>query len=74
MRIEASRSAANAGWSSIICTIVGTITDVVTPQRSIVSITAPGSNIGTNVDTAEMAGTTSTPPNDAAWNIGVWWR
>ena len=69
-----ARDRIETGERSVIRVLMGGRITVTIRERSIVSITAPGSNIGTNVDTAEIAGTTSTPPNDAAWNIGVWWR
>src|ERR1051325_2670507 len=72
--IDAMRSGLNSGWLSSIWIIVGTITVIVTPAFSVTSSTAAGSNIGTNVVTPPAAGTPSTPPSDAAWNIGVWWR
>ena len=52
--------------------IVGTMIVKVTPTCSITSMTAPGSNIGTNVVTAPEAGIDRMAPSEAAWNIGVW--
>ena len=70
----ANRAGRNSGWSSSIWIIVGTITVIDEPNRSVTSSTAAGSNNGMNVDTPPQAGIPSTPPRDAEWNIGVWCR
>ena len=54
--------------------IVGTITVIVTSCCSIASITATGSNSGTQTEIPPSAGAPTTPLIDAAWNIGVWCR
>ena len=51
--------------------MVGTIVVQSTSWRSMVSITATGSNNGTKTEVPPEAGMPITPPIEAAWNIGV---